>query len=39
VIRKQQGAVSAVNKLNELFGNCLVVERKKGFWILKSNKT
>lgn len=39
VIRKQQGAVSAVNKLNELFGNCLVVERKKGFWILKSDKT
>ena len=39
VIRKQQGALSAVNKLKELFGDCLIVERKKGFWILKSVKT
>ena len=39
VIRKQQGALSAVNKLNKLFGECIVVERKKGFWILKAVKT
>jgi len=38
VIRKQHGAKSAVNKLNELFGNCEIVEKEKGYYILKSTK-
>jgi 16S rRNA (guanine1207-N2)-methyltransferase len=36
VIRRQQGAESALKKLKEIFGNCEVTERKKGYWILKS---
>ncbi len=38
VIRRQQGAESAVKKLNELFGNCEVISRDKGYWILLSRK-
>lgn len=38
VMRRNQGAESAVKKLTEIFGNCEVVERKNGFWILKSTK-
>ena len=35
VIRKQQGAESAVRKLEEIFGNCNVVRKEKGYWILR----
>ena len=38
VIRKQQGAESAWRKLRELFGNCEILEKEKGYWILKSTK-
>ena len=38
VIRKQHGALSAVNKIKEVFGNCDVVEKDKGFFILKALK-
>lgn len=38
VIRKQQGAESAKKYLNELFGNCELLERKKGYWILQCRK-
>lgn len=38
VIRKQQGAQSAVAKLEEIFGNCTIVNRDAGYWILKSEK-
>ncbi len=38
VIRKQHGAQSAQAKLTELFGNCEMVDRSKGYWILQSNK-
>ena len=38
VIRKQQGAPSAKNFLKELFGNCEMVSRGGGYWILKSEK-
>lgn len=34
VIRKQQGAQSAINKINSLFGNCKIVAKDKGYWIL-----
>ncbi|MBW9212436.1 MULTISPECIES: class I SAM-dependent methyltransferase [Terrabacteria group] len=36
VIRKQQGAASSVKKLEEVFGNCSIIEKKAGYWILKS---
>lgn len=35
VIRRQQGAESAVKELNGLFGNCEVVNRDRGYWVLK----
>lgn len=38
VIRKQQGANSAVNEIMSKFNNCQVIEKKKGFWILKAVK-
>lgn len=38
VIQKKQGAPSSQTKLTELFGNCEVIEREGGYWILKSIK-
>lgn len=38
VIRKQQGAPSAKKKLEEIFGNCTVVTRDSGYYVLKSVK-
>lgn len=38
VIRKQQGAASAKTKINSVFGNCEVVNKEKGYWILKAIK-
>lgn len=38
VIRKQQGASSAVEELTRLFGNCAIITKKKGYWILKAVK-
>ena len=38
VIRKQQGPESAWRKLRELFGNCEILEKEKGYWILKTTK-
>lgn len=38
VMRRNQGAESAMKKLNEIFGNCEAVEKKNGFWIIKSIK-
>ena len=29
---------SAVKKLNEIFNNCEVIDRDKGYWILQSSK-
>ena len=36
VIQKKQGAESAKKKLEVAFGNCEIVEKKAGFWILRS---
>jgi 16S rRNA (guanine1207-N2)-methyltransferase len=36
VIQKKQGAASALAKLEEIFGNCTVVEKSGGYWVLKS---
>ena len=38
VIRKQQGAESAIKKLVEIFTNCETVEKSKGYYILKCKK-
>ena len=38
VIQRKQGAPSSVDRLQELFGNCEVIEKDAGFWILKSVK-
>ena len=38
VIGKQHGAPSAMKKMEDVFGNCERLERKKGFWILRSVK-
>ena len=38
VIRKSHGAESAKKKLEEVFGNCTMIDRDKGFHILKSTK-
>ncbi len=38
VIQKKQGAPSAMKKMEEVFGNCEVIERTKGYYILMSKK-
>jgi 16S rRNA (guanine1207-N2)-methyltransferase len=38
VIQKKQGAPSATEKMQQLFGNVEVVQKKKGYYILKSKK-
>ncbi|MGP4082488.1 class I SAM-dependent methyltransferase [Pseudalkalibacillus sp. R45] len=38
VIQKKQGAPSAIEKLESIFGEVEVVERKKGYFIIRSKK-
>lgn len=38
VIRRKQGAESAVKKFQEIFGNCEVISRDKGYWVIRSYK-
>ena len=38
VMRKSHGAPSAKKKLEEVYGNCEIVNREKGFYILCSKK-
>ena len=38
VIQKKQGAPSAMDKLEQLFGNVEIAEKKKGYFILISKK-
>ena len=38
VIQKKQGAPSSKEKLISLFGNCEIVNRDRGYYILKSVK-
>ena len=38
VIQKKQGAPSAKNKMEEVFGNCDIVKKEKGYYILRSVK-
>lgn len=39
VIRKQQGAMSAVKKIKDVFGNCSILRKQKGYFILRAKKT
>ena len=38
VIQKKQGAPSAKSKMEEVFGNCEIVRKDKGYYILRSVK-
>lgn len=38
VIQKKQGAPSTVNKLQEKFAEVEVVEKEKGYWIIRAKK-
>ena len=38
VIRKQQGAPSALKRLRELFGEVSIVSRSAGYWVIKCVK-
>jgi len=38
VIRKKQGASSYLKKIEELFGNFKIVNKKKGYWIIKATR-
>ena len=38
VIQKKQGAKSAMDKLIQIYGNCEVINKKGGYWILRSVK-
>jgi len=38
VIQKKQGAKSAVDKLLSIYGNCEVINKQGGYWIIKSIK-
>ncbi|MCR5113842.1 MAG: methyltransferase [Acholeplasmatales bacterium] len=38
VIQKKQGAPSSKSHLEELFGNCEIINRDRGYYILKSQK-
>ncbi|WP_033542808.1 class I SAM-dependent methyltransferase [Planococcus sp. CAU13] len=38
VIQKKQGAASTQAKLEELFGNCRVADKKKGYFIFEARK-
>jgi len=38
VIQKKQGAPSAIDKLKSLFNEVTILEKKKGYYIIKSKK-
>ncbi len=38
VIQKKQGAPSAKDKMEEVFGNCQTIKKDKGYYILESVK-
>ncbi len=38
VIQKKQGAPSAKAKMEEVFGNCQIIKKDKGYYILESEK-
>ncbi len=38
VIQKKQGAPSSVKKIETLFGNCEILVKSKGYWVLLAKK-
>ena len=38
VMRKSHGAKSAMAKIEEIFGNCEVIDKEKGFFVMKCKK-
>ena len=38
VIQKKQGAPSAKSKMEDVFGNCEIIKKDKGYYILRSVK-
>lgn len=36
VLQKKQGAPSSLKRLEELFGNCEVIRKEAGYWVMKS---
>ena len=38
VMRRNQGAESAMKKLAELYGSCDLADRDRGYWVLKCVK-
>lgn len=38
VIQKKQGAPSTFAKLEQLFSNCVIVAKEKGYWVLLAKK-
>ena len=38
VIRRKQGAESAMKEIERLFGMCNIILREKGFWVLEAKK-
>lgn len=38
VIRRNQGAESAMNRLAEIFGSCDLIDRDRGYWVLKCTR-
>lgn len=39
VLQKKQGAPSSLNRLTELFGNCEVLEKDSGYWVMRCIKS
>ncbi|MBQ6595220.1 MAG: class I SAM-dependent methyltransferase [Clostridia bacterium] len=39
VIRKQQGAPSCVKFLKEIYGKVDIIEREKGYWVIRAGRT
>lgn len=38
VIQKKQGALSLLNKMNEIYGNYTIINKEKGYYIIESEK-
>ena len=39
MVVQKQGAPSTVEKLKSIYGNCEIVNKEKGYWIIKSTKS
>jgi 16S rRNA (guanine1207-N2)-methyltransferase len=38
VLQKKQGAPSTIKHLEELFGNCEIIQKEAGYWIMRAQK-